>query len=766
MIFIANRSLILLVSILAIVIAPVYASTQKPTSEKVKLRLLWKHQFQFAGYYMAHQKGFYANRGLDVEIIEYDPKVNNLDAVTSSETEFSVGRSSLLINRSNGHDIVALLAAFQHSPSILLTRAFTGIEKPADLYGKRIMLTPDSANSGEITAMLLKAGITQDNYISIAHTFNVDDLIKNKTDALSSYVSNEPYIMLQQGLPYNILHPADYGFDMYSDILYTSGKIIEQNPAMVESFYESTIEGWKYAFANIPETVSIIHKLYNSQNRTREALLYEAQELKKLAFDEQKNFGTLLPHRFRSMAQIYLLADTIDKTPELDGFIYKPPAGKLNLTYDELAYIKDKQVLNVCVQKDWLPYEKIGGNTYQGILSDFSHLIRDKTGLSIYPIPTDSSQQALTLTLQGICDMTSVATQKNKNSAVLLFSESYISIPLAYVSHDPINLDEPLKGRIAISSSSPYYNMILSHHKNFTFIEVDSEQKALNMLKQDKVDGVIGSQAHINALLVDTKINNLNLADYPLNLKTSFVMNQQHPVLHSIINKTIALFTAQDRDKIMSRWLTSTPNIGHSDQTYILLIALITLFSAFILYRYISALIRSKILKELSETDQLTGIANRRKTFEDIQRQIDLSNRYSLPLSIIYFDIDNFKLINDFYGHKTGDRVLIELSSIVKKQIRKTDFFGRWGGEEFILCSPESDLLAVKKMTSLLKEKISQYNFKLKQKVSCSFGITSYQYGESLDDLINRADKAMYEAKQKGKDCIIIFDPAKPDNLL
>ncbi len=766
MLFVAtNRGLVLILIIVAFFLAPAYATT-KIASEKVKLRLVWKHQFQFAGYYMAQQKGFYAQRGLNVEIIEYDPSVKNLDEVTSADTEFAVGRSSLLIDRANGHDIVALLAAFQHSPFMLLTRAFAGIEKPADLYGKRIMLTPDAANSGELIAMLLKSGLTKDDYIMQPHSFNVDDLIDNNTDALSSYVSNEPYKMIQQGLPYNILHPADYGFDMYADILYTSGVNINNNPAQVENFYEASIEGWKYAFANIAETVSVIHRLYNSQNRTREALLYEAQELKKLAFDERKNFGTLLPYRFRSMAQIYLLAGIIDKTPDLDGFIYNPPAGKLNLTYDELAYIKDKQVLNVCVQKNWLPYEQILGNKYQGILADFTHLIRDKTGLSIYPIPTDSSQQALTLTLQGICDITSTATSQTGSSQLLLFSEAYINIPQVYVSRKPVKDITQLKGRVAIVSGSAYYNKILTSNKQFSFVDATSTLDALKMLQDGRVDGIIGSQAHLRQTIVDKNIHNLNLTDYVgKNWQTSFAMNQQHQVLYSILNKTLELLTDQDRDKIMSRWVSNSPYKGFSDNTYLILIGLISLFAVFIVYRYFTAVIRSRILKELSETDQLTGIANRRKTLEDIQRQIDLSNRYSHFFSIIYFDIDDFKLINDRYGHEAGDKVLIELSSLIKKQIRKTDFLGRWGGEEFILCSPETCLNDVEKMAALLKKKIQQHDFQLKRKVSCSFGITSYQHGETLDDLINRADKAMYQAKQQGKDCIIIFDPVEPQTI-
>ncbi len=757
-----HRHKTLLLIILAFVMIPVIASAQAPNLDTIKLRLIWKHQFQFAGYYMAVQKGFYTNRGLDVDIIEFDHNINNLDEVTSGETEFAVGRSSLLIDKAKGKKITALLATYQHSPIMLLTKANDDINSPADLRGKRIMLTPDAASSGEITAMLLRAGLSKKDFISLPHSYNVEDLINGNTDALASYVSNEPYKMIQRGIPYNIIHPAEYGFIMYSDILYTSEGLIDGSPDLVENFYTASIEGWKYAFANIPETVDIIHRYYNSQNRSREALLFEGQELMKLAFDEHQNFGQLLPHRLSSMAQIFLLANILDAVPDLEGFIYKPPAERLDLTYKELAYIKDKQVINVCVQKNWQPYEQIQNDLYQGILADFTHLIQDKSGLSISPVPTTSSQQALTLTLQGICDITSRATQNTTASDLLLFSDVYINIPLVYVSLKPVKDISSLKTRVAISRKSTYFNQLLQDKKQFTFIETNSELEALNMLNEGLVDGVIGSQAHINFLSSSNDTNRLILTDYNLPLKTGFAMNEQRQVLQSILNKILALITDQDRDKIMSYWIISSPKKGLSDQTYFIIISLISLYTLFILFRYSSALLRSKILKELAETDQLTGIANRRKVIDDIQKHIDLSNRYNHDLSLIFFDIDDFKKINDQYGHETGDRILIELTALVCNQIRKTDSFGRWGGEEFVISSPESVITDVHKMTSMLKKNINQYNFKINHPLSCSFGLTNYQSGESLDNLIQRADKTMYRAKQQGKNCIVM-NKTEPD---
>ncbi|MBL6999200.1 MAG: ABC transporter substrate-binding protein [Gammaproteobacteria bacterium] len=736
------------------VLTPAVAQTTRPALEKINLRLVWKHQFQFAGYYMAKEKGFYAQRNLDVTIAELNPVNNNLQAVLSGRADFAVGRSSLLIDKIKGHDIVALFAAFQHSPFMLLTKAFTGIQQPADLAGKRIMIEAETENMGELVSMLVKAGLNKDDYLRQNHSYNIDDLINDHTDAMASYVSNEPYKLIQQGIAYNILHPADYGFEMYSDILYTSGKLLRENPHQVERFYQASIEGWQYAFTNIAETVAVIHRKYNSQNRSREALLFEAQELKRLAFDENKIFGRLLPHRFREMAQVYLLTGAIDQVPGLEDFVYRPPMDSLQLTFEELAYIKNKKSVRLCVQQNWPPYEQIVEQKYQGLVSDFIHLIRDKSGLSIKTVQTESSQQAITLTRQGLCDLTSVASRPQSGDA-LSASYPYLNIPLTQVSRDAIEPSKILSGRIGLSTEAPYYEDVLHDYPQIQVIDVGSVLNGLKMLQQGRLDSLIASLAHIRYLMSRHDINNLLINEQAhINWNPGFLINAQQPLLGSILNKSIELISKQDHDRIMSRWVVPLPGGSISVTTFWVLMASAFIIVLFVMYRHFKALIRSRILQELADTDQLTGIANRRKTLNAIENFCQMANRYGYNFSLIFFDIDDFKEINDEYGHAVGDRVLCQLSELVNRQTRKTDTFGRWGGEEFILACPHADLAETEQKARLIQKKLSTFNFKLARPVSCSFGITEYLKHESVDDFIRRADRAMYQAKQSGKDCI------------
>jgi len=171
-------------------------------------------------------------------------------------------------------------------------------------------------------------------------------------------------------------------------------------------------------------------------------------------------------------------------------------------------------------------------------------------------------------------------------------------------------------------------------------------------------------------------------------------------------------------------------------------------------YKRIQHLI-SQNLTLLSTTDSLTHIYNRLKFDEELQKSINYCSRYNTNLSLILFDIDDFKTINDSYGHLTGDNVLIDLSTMVKNLIRKTDTFARWGGEEFVILLPNTGLNRAREVAQKIKAKIDNYSFNNIMHITCSFGVTSYCGEEDLRSLIHRIDKLLYEAKKAGKNTIV-----------
>jgi diguanylate cyclase (GGDEF)-like protein len=288
--------------------------------ESVNLQLRWKHQFQFAGFYIAKEKGFYQEAGLDVRIREYDHSINVVNAVVSGQANFGIGTSSLLIERCKEHPVVALGAIYQSSPSILISTK-PEIKKLQDLRHKNIMVTSDTAQSATITSMLLSKGIKKNDYIQQRHSFNYRDLIEQKTDAMASYLSNEPYYLEKYNINYTVFNPKDYGYDFYGDILFTSEKEINEYPERVKKFYAASIKGWHWAFENIDATAQLIYEKYNTQQKSLQGLIFEGQKLKNLAFNQDGKFGQLSKKRFRAINQVYQLANVLDHDVPLEEFL-------------------------------------------------------------------------------------------------------------------------------------------------------------------------------------------------------------------------------------------------------------------------------------------------------------------------------------------------------------------------------------------------------------------------------------------------------------
>jgi diguanylate cyclase (GGDEF)-like protein/PAS domain S-box-containing protein len=156
-------------------------------------------------------------------------------------------------------------------------------------------------------------------------------------------------------------------------------------------------------------------------------------------------------------------------------------------------------------------------------------------------------------------------------------------------------------------------------------------------------------------------------------------------------------------------------------------------------------------LKRLATTDILTGAYNRTLFDEIIKREIERVNRYSKPLSVIMFDIDHFKQVNDTFGHNAGDSVLKKIAYLVRRIMRKIDYFMRWGGEEFMIISPETDREQAYILAERVRKSIGHFKFDDIGKITVSCGVAEYKEGDTENSLIKKADDAMYKAKREGR---------------
>ncbi|MFA9374204.1 MAG: diguanylate cyclase [Poseidonibacter sp.] len=162
----------------------------------------------------------------------------------------------------------------------------------------------------------------------------------------------------------------------------------------------------------------------------------------------------------------------------------------------------------------------------------------------------------------------------------------------------------------------------------------------------------------------------------------------------------------------------------------------------------------NKELKNISITDKLTSLYNRVKLDESLEYHLNYSQRYNETFGVIMVDIDFFKSINDSFGHQTGDIVLVEFANILKANVRQTDIVGRWGGEEFMIICPKSNLEDTKVIAKKIKEEIENFEFTTVKNKTASFGISTFKNSDTLSDIVHRADKALYQAKESGRNKI------------
>mgnify|MGYP001566016169 FL=1 len=165
----------------------------------------------------------------------------------------------------------------------------------------------------------------------------------------------------------------------------------------------------------------------------------------------------------------------------------------------------------------------------------------------------------------------------------------------------------------------------------------------------------------------------------------------------------------------------------------------------------------NRTLEKQATTDALTGIYNRMKFNEIFEQLVAQAIRYKINISLIMFDIDNFKLINDTYGHQAGDTILKEITKLIHENIRHIDTFARWGGEEFMILTPHTDEESAFKLAEKLREIIRTTKFSVEQHITCSFGVTQFKDRDNIDSFLKQVDDSLYRSKHAGKDRVEVI---------
>lgn len=297
--------------------------------EHVRLQLKWQHQFQFAGYYAALEKGYYREAGLDVEILSAKPEVVAAAEVLAGKAEFGVGTTELLLRREQGDPVVVLAVIFQHSPLALIALKAGEHQSLHDLLGQEVMIEPDSA---ELMALLRREKIENTHITLLPHVYSITHLLDRKVAAMSVYTTDEPFDLQRLQQPYVVYSPRQAGIDFYGDNLFTTEQQIRQHPERVRAFRQASLKGWAYAMSHPDEMAELIHTKYSSPHNLAH-LKWEAAQMAELMFANIVEVGHMYPGRWRHIANVYAELGMLKPDFRFDGFLYDPNPPPPDLTW-------------------------------------------------------------------------------------------------------------------------------------------------------------------------------------------------------------------------------------------------------------------------------------------------------------------------------------------------------------------------------------------------------------------------------------------------
>lgn len=527
--------------------------------ETIKLQLQWKHQFEFAGFYAAKEKGFYKEVGLDVEFVEFDSKMKIVDEVLNGNAEYGLTYSTLIADYMKGKPLLFVSNFFKQSPLVLVTQK--DIQTPADLKGKKVMGLLDSTHKQIILTMLDKFNLTENDFTNVSRKFSIQSFANKEVDALSIFTTNEIYTLDKMGVQYNILDPAAFGTKFYDLNLFTTKNELRNHPTRVENFKNASIKGWKYALENKEEIADLIIEKYNTQNKSKEALLFEAKQIEYLMLTNVYPIGSIDIERIQTISDSFAHSLLLQKKSkeELETFIYKPHTISLELNQEQTTYLENKKNLKMCVDPKWMPLEGIEEGKHVGIAADFMYNISQKIKIPIQLIQTEEWTQSLNKIEKRECDILALAEETPLRKKYLNFTTPYIKTPLVIATKIGLpfmdNLNTIQNKRLGIVKNYSTEELLKTKYPNINLITVDSIQEGLKQVQEEKIFGFLDNSIVINHEIQKNHLKDIVISgQFPNTLFLSIASRNDEPLLHEILEKALLSIDKETKNSILNRW--------------------------------------------------------------------------------------------------------------------------------------------------------------------------------------------------------------------
>ena len=543
-------------------------STFLNANEKIVLQLKWFHQFQFAGYYAAKEKGFYDEVGLNVEIRQRDLKYNNIDEVINGNAQYGVADSILILYRLKQQPVVIVSPIFQHSPSVFISLKKSNISSVYELNNKDILFYPNDTDGFSLLAMIKKFDLDV-NLVRERYKDDYMRLINNEVDVMPAYIANEPFLFKEKGYDVNIINPTNYGFDMYGDMLFTNEDEAKNNPDRVEKFKEATLKGWKYALENKEEIIQLINEKY-SKEKSIEHLRYEANAIDSLINKDVTPLGYLDQGRIRYISEMYEYYGLTESKIDLNDFLFDEISKKdkkLSLSDEEIKYLKDNPILKVHNFDSLPPYNFTLNNYPKGFVIDYIQLVGKVLGVKIEFIQNKSLKESFDMLENNQLDILpniAISDERKKTIDFTNYSLVNFQISLGVNKQSDIKSLSDLKNKkVSVVENSFLEDILKKEYPNIKLYKTKNTEEAIEAVASNKADAVIHNLSTIEYLINKNWLSNLKtivLKDdniqtiVPLHLG----VKKDNLVLKSILEKANQNISEKDTRNLVDKWLKNS----------------------------------------------------------------------------------------------------------------------------------------------------------------------------------------------------------------
>lgn len=439
----------------------------------------------------------------------------------------------------------------------------------------------------------------------------------------------------------------------------------------------------------------------------------------------------------------------------------------LQLSPAEQAHLQTLGSVRVCVDPHYAPFELLDEQGhYSGIAADFLAEYSRLLALPLQVQRTGSWAESLRWMETGKCDLIAMLNETPARLRYMNFSTPYLQDDTLIITRDDVGYLEglgALRGKqVGIVPGYRLEELMRRDYPDIEIVPTKTVSDALERVSTGELYATFEALRSALPMIQQQGLGNLKISGQtPYQNIYRVGVRKDDLLLLSAINKAIAALPPLTGHDIVERGF-KVPVISRVDYSRLYQLAGIAmLLLSFLLYRNHKIGQFNRILAEkntelerLSETDHLTGSYNRLKLDRELQQEVERAHRYQRPLSVILFDLDLFKQINDQHGHPVGDQVLVAIASLVRQQIRQHDRCGRWGGEEFLILCPETGIEQAALLAEKLRSALAQHTVLDRITVTGSFGVAGLRAGESIESLIQRVDQAQYDAKHAGRNSL------------